>query len=225
MHGQDVNLSVRPNTKLLHKNIELVPILQALPILHFLSMSSNFTKKSTAEEVAEAYSSFIKGKVILTTGVSPKGLGAYFAESIAAHSPKLLILAGRSPEKTQETADAIAKAHPIVKTRVLELDLANLKQIWSAASEVLKWDDVPALDLLMNNAAVMACPYKKTVDGIEMQFGTGHVGHFLFTNLILKKILAAKGRIVNVSSDGHRLSGIRWDDLGFQVSISMTLFT
>jgi NAD(P)-dependent dehydrogenase (short-subunit alcohol dehydrogenase family) len=179
-------------------------------------MSPNFTPESTAEEVAQYYSSQIRNKVILTTGVSPGGLGAYFVETIAAHKPRLLILAGRSTVKSQETAAAIAKAHPEVETRSLELDLSDLKGVWKAAQEVLGY--VENIDVLVNNAAVMATPYMKTKDGLEIQFGTGHIGHFLFTNLILSKILAVKGRVVSVSSDAHRLSAIKFDDWGFSVS-------
>ncbi|TFK78017.1 NAD(P)-binding protein, partial [Polyporus arcularius HHB13444] len=73
------------------------------------------------------------------------------------------------------------------------------------------------IDVLVNNAGIMATPYGKTVDGIESQFGTNHIGHFLFTNLIIPKLLESKqGRVVNVSSNGHRLSDIRWDDFNFQ---------
>ena len=67
----------------------------------------------------------------------------------------------------------------------------------------------------------MATPYSKTPEGLEMQFGTNHIGHFLFANLIMPKLLesTAGPRVVSVSSDGHRLSDIRWDDLDFQVHI------
>jgi NAD(P)-dependent dehydrogenase (short-subunit alcohol dehydrogenase family) len=187
-------------------------------------MSTSFSRTSTAEEVAEHYSSLIRNKTILTTGVSPGGLGAYFVETLAAHSPKLLILAGRSLASTQKTADAIAKAHPSVQTRTLQLDLGDLKSVWEAARTVLSWDDVPGIDVLCNNAAVMACPYGLTADGLEMQFGTGHLGHFVFTNAILKKVLQVKGRVVNVSSDAHRLGPIRFDDWAFSVSGFFSLF-
>ncbi|TFK86693.1 NAD(P)-binding protein, partial [Polyporus arcularius HHB13444] len=85
-----------------------------------------------------------------------------------------------------------------------------------AAAEVLSWPE--PIDVLVNNAGIMATPYGKTVDGIESQFGTNHIGHFLFTNLIMPKLLESKQgpRVVNVSSNGHRLSDIRWDDFNFQ---------
>ncbi|RDI82661.1 hypothetical protein Vi05172_g7422 [Venturia inaequalis] len=168
---------------------------------------------STAEELSAFYAPQIKDKVILTTGISPGSLGAHFVQTIAAHNPKLLILAARSPAKIQQTADAIAKAHPDVPTRNLVLDLGDLKQVWAAAKQVLAYGE--DIDVLVNSAAVMACPYAETVDGLELQFGTNHIGHFLFTNAILTKILNVKGRVVNVSSAGHRFGGVRFDDISF----------
>lgn len=182
-------------------------------------MPGPYNTNTTADVVVRDLASQITGKVVLTTGVSPGGLGAFFVQQIAAANPALLILAGRNPSKTKATADALAKANPKVKTRILQLDLDSLKKVRKAAAEVNSWANVPAIDVLVNNAAIMACDYGKTEDGIEQQFAVGHIGPFLFTNLIMKKILAAKApRVVNVSSDGHRLSAIRWPDIGFSVS-------
>lgn len=73
------------------------------------------------------------------------------------------------------------------------------------------------IDVLVNSAGVMAGPYKTTQEGIENQFGSNHIGHFLFTNLLLPKILASPSpRIVNVSSDGHRFGGVRFNGWSFQ---------
>ncbi|RDX44010.1 dehydrogenase [Lentinus brumalis] len=182
------------------------------------SITSNpgFNASTAAEEVAAVLSSHIAGKTILVTGVTPGGLGAHFAKVVAAHKPKLLILAGRSVPKAAETARELEAAHPGVATRTLELDLGSQAQIRKAAAEVLSWPE--PIDVLVNNAGIMATPYGKTVDGIESQFGTNHIGHFLFTNLIMPKLLESKQgpRVVNVSSNGHRLSDIRWDDFNFQ---------
>lgn len=175
------------------------------------------SSKTTGAEVAQSLSAQIKGKTILTTGVSPNSLGASFAKTIAVHGPKLLIFAGRDASKINETASEIKSINPDVRTRTLVLDLGSQKQIREAAAEVNNYDE--SIDILVNNAGVMACPYSTTSDGLETQFGTNHIGHFLFTNLILDKILASPNpRIVNVSSNGHRLSPIRWDDIGFDVS-------
>jgi NAD(P)-dependent dehydrogenase (short-subunit alcohol dehydrogenase family) len=174
---------------------------------------------STATGIAADLSSSIKGKVVLTTGVSPNGLGAHFVETIAKHHPRLLILAGRSIEKVRATADKIA-ADPAaagVETRILILDLASQQQIHDAAKEVLSWKDVDAIDVIVNSAGIMGGPHQTTVEGIENQFGSNHIGHFLFTNLIMSRILAAKNpRVVNISSNGNWLGPVRFSDYNFQ---------
>jgi NAD(P)-dependent dehydrogenase (short-subunit alcohol dehydrogenase family) len=99
------------------------------------------------------------------------------------------------------------------------MDLDSLASVRKAAAEVASWEDV-AIDVLINNAAVMAAPYSTTKDGFESQFGVGHLGHFLFTCLLLKaNKIKSGGRIVNVSSGGHRLGPVRFDDPGFTVCI------
>ncbi|KND87675.1 Retinol dehydrogenase 14, partial [Tolypocladium ophioglossoides CBS 100239] len=182
------------------------------PSKHF-TMSSDIP---TAAALSAKYAPLIAHKTILTTGVSPTSIGSSFVHALAAASPALLILAGRSAPKLAQAAAAIAAAHPHVKTRTLTLDLASLKAVRAAAEEVLAWDDVPAIDVLVTNAGVMATPYALTEDGVESQFAANHLAHFLFMNLIMRKLLAAGApRVVSVSSDGHRLSGMRWDDLNF----------
>jgi NAD(P)-dependent dehydrogenase (short-subunit alcohol dehydrogenase family) len=176
-----------------------------------------YNRQSTATEVAADLASSITGKVILTTGVSPGGIGAKFVETIAKYKPRLLILAGRSLSKIQATADKITSdpANEGVETRILVLDLASQKQIRSAAKEVLAYPE--NIDIVMNSAGIMAGPYRTTEEGIEAQFGSNHIGHFLFTNLIMSKVLASKTpRIVNVSSDGHRQGTLRFDDWNWQ---------
>ena len=174
---------------------------------------------TTADTIVKDLASQINGKVILTTGASPGGLGAFFNEHIACAKPKLLILAGRNTSKNQATADLLLKDHPGLRVKTVTLDLEDLQNVRDAASTINGWSDVSNIDVLVNNAGIMACEYAKTEDGIERQFAAGHVGHFLFTNLIMDKILASESpRVVVVSSDGHRLSAIRWPDIGFSVS-------
>lgn len=183
-------------------------------------MQAKHNAQTTGSELVQELAANIRGKVILTTGVSPGGLGAHFVETVAAANPSLLILAGRNPTKVQQTADALAKSHPGVKTRILQLDLGSLAAVRKAAAEVNSWDDVPAIDVLVNNAAIMAVDYALSPDGFESHFATNHLGHFLFTNLIMGKILAAKEpRVVSVSSDGHRMSAVRFYDLDFHVRL------
>lgn len=175
--------------------------------------------ETTADEITQRLSLNIKGKVILTTGVSPGSLGAAFVETLASTAqPKLLILAGRNKSKVEATAKAIDELGTKVPTRILQLDLASLQNVRAAAAIVNGYDE--PIDVLVNNAGVMACDYSTTVDGLECQFGTNHLGPWLFTNLIVNKVLSSPegGRIVNVASDGYRLSPIRFHDYGFHVS-------
>lgn len=177
------------------------------------------TDVPTAAALSAKYAPLIANKTILTTGVSPTSLSSPFVHALAAASPALLILAGRSAPKLAQTAAALAAAYPHVKTRSLTLDLASLKAVRAAAEEVLAWDDVPAIDVLVANAGIMGTPYALTEDGVESQFATNHLAHFLFTNLVMGKLLAsAAPRVVSVSSNGHRLSGVRWGDLNFNAS-------
>lgn len=175
-----------------------------------------YDKTATASGLVETLAAHIEGKVVLTTGVSPGGLGATFVEAVARARPSLLVLAARNPDKAAQAAASVEAAAPGVRTRVLALDLGSLAKARAAADEVNAWDDVPAVDVLVNNAGIMAVPYGLTVDGHETQFATNHLAPFLFTNLIMDKLLAAEApRVVNVSSDGHRLGHIRWADYDF----------
>lgn len=157
--------------------------------------------------------------LVLITGPSQGGLGAETAFSLAAASPALIILAGRSLSKIQPVIDEIKSLHPTVATRFISLDLGS--QVSVRESAVIINASVEKIDYLINNAAIMSCPFSKTVDGIESQFGTNHIGHFLLTNLILGKILAAGegARIVNVSSSAHNQSDVRFDDWNFEVRV------
>ncbi|KAF2267899.1 NAD(P)-binding protein [Lojkania enalia] len=175
----------------------------------------NFGFDTTAEEVASYHSSSIKGKTFLVTGVTPGGLGLYTAKVLAAHSPALIILAARSAA-TLSAAQAEVAEVAKVPTKLLTLDLGSIRTVRAAAAEVNSWDDVPKIDVLINNAGIMSVPFALSEDGIESQFATNHIGTFLFTNLIIDKIIAAKGRIVNLSSSGHRFGPVRFDDWNFQ---------
>ncbi|CVL04540.1 uncharacterized protein FPRO_00315 [Fusarium proliferatum ET1] len=178
-------------------------------------MSPHSTSTTTNDLVNE-YADIIKGKTILTTGVTPNSLGATFILETASKSPSLLILAGRNASKLQEMSEAITKANPSVKIRSLVVDLGSLASVQKAAEEVNSWNDVPSIDVVVNNAGVMAIPYTKSVDGYEMQFAICHLGHFLLTNLIMDKILASESpRVVNISSNGHSLGPIRFADPHF----------
>lgn len=191
-------------------------------------MSSKWTELNTASDLVAEYAPQIKGKTILTTGVTPGSIGAAFVEALAAASPSLLILAGRSADKLDAEAANIQKAagKDGVKTRNLVIDLLSLESVREAAAEVNGWDDVPHIDVVVNCAGIMAVDYKLTKEGFESQFAANHLSHFLLTNLLMDKILASEApRVVNVTSDGHRLHPIRWADINFDVSASLSFLT
>jgi len=179
-------------------------------------MSPAWSWHSTGDEVVQEFPEKVAGRTFLITGPSPGGIGSETVYSLAKGSPSLIILAGRDRAKIDPVIANIRSLNGDVKTLFIPLDLSDLASVREAAAMLNA--QVNKIDVMLNNAAVMACPYTRTKDGLEMQFATNHVGHFLLTNLILPKIRAAGpgARIVNVSSSGHRYYGIRFDDVGFQ---------
>ncbi|KAI2093565.1 hypothetical protein LOZ36_000107 [Ophidiomyces ophidiicola] len=179
-------------------------------------MPPPYNSNTTTPELVSDYASLIKGKVILTTGVSSGSLGGFFVASIAAADPACLILAACDSKKLTRLATEITTTYPAVKVRTLEIDLSSLTSVRAAAAELNGWDDLPAIDVLVNNAGIMAVEYQLSPEGFESQLATNHLGPFLFTNLIMEKIVAANHpRIVVVSSDGHRFNPFRFDDYNF----------
>lgn len=173
-------------------------------------------QNTRASDLAAHYASLIAGRTILVTGVSPGSLGASFVKNIASAHPTTLILAGRSPDKMQACVSEVKAVAPEVNVKLLTMNLMSLKDVRRAAETVNSWDDIKHIDVLVNNAGIMAVPYTETEDGFEAQFQTNHLSHFLFTNLIIEKLLASpKPRLVHVSSGVHRVGHIRWTDLHF----------
>lgn len=163
------------------------------------------TKHWTADDLPD-----LSDKTILITG-SNSGIG-YEAALQFARVHANVILACRRPDSARAAADQIVKQFPGSSVEVLALDLSSLASIRAAADEFRSKHR--KLDVLCNNAGVMALPYSKTADGFEMQFGTNHLGHFALTGLLLEPLLAADGaRVVNVSSGAHKIGTIRFDDL------------
>lgn len=176
-------------------------------------------RHATATQLVAAYAPLIEGKTVLTTGVSPNSLGSYFVHAIAQARPACLILVDRSAALLAPTAASLATTAPTVRTRTLELNLMSFASIRAAAAQVNEWTDVPAIDVMVNNAGIMAVPeYRLSEDGFEAQLATNYLGPFLFTNLIMPKIRAAEQpRVIMVSSGLHRLGPFRLEDYNFHV--------
>ncbi|KPI35326.1 Short-chain dehydrogenase TIC 32, chloroplastic [Cyphellophora attinorum] len=156
---------------------------------------AHFGFNTTGDEIVEAFQDQVKDRTFLITGCSVDGIGAETAYSLAKASPRLLILAGRNISSLQPVIDRVEASG--VKTVFLQLDLSSQASIKSAAQSVQDLD--VQVDVLINNAGIMACPYALSVDNVETQFATNAVGPALFTYLLLKANLI-KHRIVSVSS-------------------------
>ncbi|PYH90451.1 short-chain dehydrogenase [Aspergillus ellipticus CBS 707.79] len=173
---------------------------------------SRFTAQCTGEEVGEVLADQIRGSRVLITGVTPGSIGGEAARQLARHAPALLVLAGRTLAVLQAAQQVIQTENPSTHTQLLVFDLSSQASIRRAAKEAPE-----GIDRIVNSAGVMATPYTTTADGVELQFGTNHIGHFLFTNLILSRAVARgeSVRVVNVSSLGHKRGPVRFADWGF----------
>jgi NAD(P)-dependent dehydrogenase (short-subunit alcohol dehydrogenase family) len=175
------------------------------------SARSGFGFDTTTDEVLEGIG--LDGKLALVTGASG-GLGAETARALASRGARVVITA-RDLAKGEEVARGIRASTGNQDIEVEELELGSLASIRAFADRFLARHD--AVQILANNAGVMACPFGKTADGFELQFGTNHLGHFLMTGLIAPSLLrGAPARIVSVSSRGHHLSPVVFDDIHFE---------
>lgn len=157
----------------------------------------------------------LSGKTIVITGGN-SGLG-YEAALALARKHATVVLACRDLDKARAAAAQIAAATPAAPAavEVMQLDLASLASVRTFAAAFQARHQT--LDVLINNAGVMALPYRTTADGFEMHFGTNHLGHFALTGLLLDLLLAAEGgRVVTVSAGFYRLGRIRFDDLQWE---------
>ena len=157
----------------------------------------------------------LNGKTVIITGANA-GIGKETAVDLARRNARV-IMACRSVEKGEKAAVEVRKRSGSDDVVFMQLDLASLTSVRQFAAKVL--EEEPRLDILINNAGVMACPYTKTEDGFEMQFGVNHLAHFLLTNLLLDRLKEApSARIVNVSSRGYTFGKINFKDLGSEQS-------
>jgi NAD(P)-dependent dehydrogenase (short-subunit alcohol dehydrogenase family) len=143
----------------------------------------------------------MSGRTVIVTGAN-SGIGRAAAQAFAAAGART-VLAVRSTEKGHSAAATMSG-----EVEVRALDLASLDSVREFAAD---WNG--DIDLLINNAGVMAPPLSRTAEGFELQIGTNHLGHFALTNLLLASVT---GRVVTVSSTGHRMGSIDFDDLNWE---------
>jgi NAD(P)-dependent dehydrogenase (short-subunit alcohol dehydrogenase family) len=170
-----------------------------------------FGATSTTDEVLSGVS--LKGKRILVTGASA-GLGVETARSLAAHGAQV-VGAARDLNKAKTATEQVRKdaAANGGSFELVELDLANLKSVRACADRLLAKKE--KFDVVVANAGVMATPFGHTADGFETQFGTNHLGHFVLVNRIAS-LIREGGRLVNLSSSGHRFANVNLDDPNFE---------
>ncbi len=150
------------------------------------------------------------GSIVLITGAN-SGIGLEAAKALAARGARI-VMACRSRDKGERALAELARHAPAARCDLIELDLAELASVRGAAEAVERL--VPRLDILINNAGVMALPRRQTADGFEMQLGTNHLGHFALTARLLPLVeRAEQGRVVTISSVAHKRGRIHWRDL------------
>ncbi len=173
----------------------------------------SFGATSSTDEVLSGID--LRGKRILVTGVSA-GIGVETARSLVAHGAHV-VGAARDLDKAQGATEQVRKDAQANggKFELIELDLASLKSVRACTDRLLKKGE--SFDIVIANAGVMATPFGHTVDGFETQFGTNHLGHFVFVNRIAS-LIKDGGRLINLSSSGHRFSNVDLADPNFEHS-------
>ncbi|KAH9321692.1 hypothetical protein KI387_016331, partial [Taxus chinensis] len=177
---------------------------------------SGFSSSSTAEDVTKGIDA--TGLTAIVTG-GTSGIGTETVRVLALRGAQVFMPA-RNLENGNRVKEALLKENPAAKVDVMELDVGSLKSVYKFAASFKSLNQ--PLNILINNAGIMACPFQLSEDGIELQFATNHLGHFLLTNLLLDKLKATaketgiQGRIINVSSAAHKRAppeGIRFDKI------------
>ena len=170
-------------------------------------VQSGFSAKSTAAEVLKDL--VLSGRTAIVTG-GYSGIGLETVRALAAAGVRVFVPV-RSPQKAAETLGDIGNV------TMLPMDLGDLASVRSFAAAVLA--ETKSLDLLINNAGIMACPETRVGPGWEAQFGVNHMGHFALTRSLLPLLQKTPGaRVVSLSSTGHKLSDVHWDDIHFRNS-------
>jgi NAD(P)-dependent dehydrogenase (short-subunit alcohol dehydrogenase family) len=174
---------------------------------------SGYGWDTTTDEVLEGMD--LTGRRFVITGAA-SGLGRESARALAAHGASVTLLA-RSRERAEGAVAEVAAAVPGADLEPGVADLGDLDSIRAFAESYSGGEDV--VDVLINNAGVMACPFGQTANGFETQFGTNHLGHFLLTALLYPALQAAEQpRVVTLTSAGHSRADVDLEDPNFERS-------
>jgi NAD(P)-dependent dehydrogenase (short-subunit alcohol dehydrogenase family) len=180
-----------------------------MPAVQQTMAPTTFGATSTTDEVLEGVN--LRGKRVLVTGVSA-GLGVETARALVAHGADV-VGAARDLTKAKTATAGVRAGASGGGLELVELDLASLDSVRVCANVLV--DNGKPFDLVIANAGVMACPYGKTANGFETQFGTNHLGHFVLVNRIAS-LMKLGSRLVNLSSAGHRYSDVDLNDPNFE---------
>jgi NAD(P)-dependent dehydrogenase (short-subunit alcohol dehydrogenase family) len=153
------------------------------------------------------------GRVAVITGAN-SGIGLEAAKVLAGRGATV-VLACRNADKAAAAEATVHAIHPDAVTLMTVLDVADLASVRAGATELLATHD--RIDVLVNNAGIMAVPEQRSPDGFELQLATNHLGHFALTGLLMERLLATDGsRVVSVSSQAHRFGSMDFDDLNWE---------
>ena len=170
-------------------------------------VDSGFGAKSEPTEVLKDID--LEGKVAMVTG-GYSGIGLETTRALKEAGARVIV-----PARRKDVAKS-ALSGIVESEDILNLDLADPSSAQSFVNEFV--DSGMSLDILINNAAVMACPQMPTKEGWDLQFAVNHIGHFIITKGLLRAMSSSGSRIVTLSSTGHKLSGIQWEDVHFEES-------
>lgn len=174
---------------------------------------TEFDRESTVDEVLDGMD--LSGLVFVVTG-SSSGLGEESARGLSARRAHIA-MAARDAGSNAEAAQRIRAAVPHADLSLHQLDLADLSSVARFAEQATGVLD--RVDVLINNAGVMACPEGRTADGFETQFGTNHLGHFALTLRLIPLLRRVQNpRVVTLSSGGHRIADVDLDDPNFETT-------
>jgi len=171
-------------------------------------VNSGFNAQSEPSEILEGVD--LSGKVAMVTG-GYSGIGLETSRALKEAGARVIVPARRTEVAKSELNGVIGGED------IFELDLANPASVYKFVEGFVE-SNIP-LDILINNAAVMACPQMPTKEGWDLQFAVNHIGHFILTKGLLPSMVkSSEARLVTLSSTGHKLSGIQWEDVHFENS-------
>ncbi|CAF1331895.1 unnamed protein product [Adineta ricciae] len=177
--------------------------------------STAFHAKSTALEIVKGLNAKLDDKIVLITGAT-SGIGIETARALASANAHVIITA-RDMKKGAQVVEDIKRSTNNNKVEVMEMDLTSLESVRNFVKQ-FQARKLP-INILICNAGIMACPYTKTIDGFESQFGVNHLAHFLLTTSLIPELKAGNpSRVVVVSSLANKRGGIHWEDVNWEKS-------